>query len=101
MSNGQSKKHFVIGMVNDKDVNKVLSLLPTHALYYFTNAHIPRAMPYADLKARAALAGLVGEGYDDVNEAIRAAIEQAGEDDRIIVCGSVFVVGEVKPELFT
>lgn len=36
--------HFVIGMVNDKDVDHVLCILPKDAIYYFTKASIPRAM---------------------------------------------------------
>jgi dihydrofolate synthase / folylpolyglutamate synthase len=63
--------HFVMGMVNDKDVDKVLSLLPPGATYYFCNAHIPRAMPFEELKNKAEEHGLKGKGYDDVNEAKR------------------------------
>jgi len=92
--------HFVMGMVNDKDVNKVLTLLPAAATYYFCNAHIPRAMPYEELQRKAAQHGLKGNGYDDVNEAIKAALGKAKPDDTIMVCGSVFVVGEVNSNLF-
>jgi len=89
------KIHFIIGMVKDKEVAKVLSLLPESAAYYFTNAHIPRAMPVADLKIKAAEYNLTGECFDDVNEALNAARKIAGKEDLIIVCGSVFLVGEV------
>jgi len=92
--------HFVIGMVNDKDVNKVLSLLPAAATYYFCNAHIPRAMPYRELQLKAAGHGLKGDGYDDVNEAVKVALGRTKPEDTIIVCGSVFVVGEVNSGLF-
>jgi dihydrofolate synthase/folylpolyglutamate synthase len=95
------KVHFVIGMVNDKDISKVLSLLPTAANYYFTNAHIPRALPYPALVEQAAAMGLKGIGFPDVNEAIAAALKQASPEDLIMVCGSVFVVGEVNRELFS
>jgi dihydrofolate synthase/folylpolyglutamate synthase len=91
----KNHKHFVLGMVKDKDINKVLSILPKDAVYYFTNAHIPRAMPHLLLKERASDYGLTGESFDDVNEAVNAAKEKAGKDDIIIVCGSVFVVGEL------
>lgn len=92
--------HFIIGMVNDKDVNKVLSLLPLGAAYYFCNAHIPRAMPFEELKNKAEAHGLKGNGYDDVNEAIKAALGKAEPNNTIVVCGSVFVVGEVESGLF-
>jgi len=87
--------HFIIGMVKDKEVAKVLSLLPVDAAYYFTNAHIPRALPSAELKIKAATYNLTGDCFDDVNEAIKAAQKNASENDVIIICGSIFLVGEV------
>lgn len=89
------KLHFVIGMVKDKEVSKVLSLLPKDAVYYFTNAHIPRALPAADLQTKALEFDLHGEVFEDVNDAIHSAKKQADMEDMIIVCGSVFLVGEV------
>jgi dihydrofolate synthase / folylpolyglutamate synthase len=88
--------HFVMGIVKDKEVSKILSLLPKTARYYFTSAHIPRALAANDLQMQAAEYGLQGNIFDDVNEAVRAAKEQAGEDDLIMVFGSVFLIGEVK-----
>ncbi|MEI7735540.1 MAG: folylpolyglutamate synthase/dihydrofolate synthase family protein [Ferruginibacter sp.] len=88
--------HFVIGMVKDKEVSKVLSLLPTDANYYFTHAHIPRAMDAAELKEKAAVYHLTGDHFDNVNAAIAAAKANAAAADLIIVCGSVFLVGEVE-----
>jgi dihydrofolate synthase/folylpolyglutamate synthase len=93
--------HIITGMVNDKDIDKVLSLLPKTATYYFTNAHIPRALPFAQLVERAKLHELYGEGYDDVNDAVAAALKKASVNDMILVCGSVFVVGEVDQLLIT
>jgi len=89
------KVHFVLGMVKDKDIDKVLTLLPKEAHYYFSNAHIPRAMNAVELKDEAALRGLIGNSFDNVNDAIKAAKEKAAKDELIIVCGSVFLVGEV------
>jgi dihydrofolate synthase/folylpolyglutamate synthase len=90
-----SKVHFVIGMVKDKDIDKVLALLPKEAHYYFSNAHIPRAMDAAELNEKAAAKDLRGNSFDNVNDAIQSAKEKAAKDDLIIVCGSVFLVGEV------
>lgn len=87
--------HFILGMVKDKDINKVLSILPKNARYYFTNAHIERALPHQDLQQKAKAFELHGESFDDVNEAIKAAKQNAADDDIIIVCGSVFLVAEV------
>jgi dihydrofolate synthase/folylpolyglutamate synthase len=87
--------HFILGMVKDKEVEKVLALLPKEAQYYFTNAHIPRALPAPELQQKAAAFQLTGNYYDDVNLALAAAKKTATAHDIIIVCGSVFLVGEV------
>ncbi|HMR85086.1 MAG TPA: folylpolyglutamate synthase/dihydrofolate synthase family protein [Niabella sp.] len=88
--------HIILGMVKDKDVDTVLHMLPLNAIYYFTNAHIPRALDAAALKDKAALRGLSGHVFENVNMAIAAAKSHAHNDDLILVCGSVFLVGEVK-----
>ncbi|HYF30124.1 MAG TPA: folylpolyglutamate synthase/dihydrofolate synthase family protein [Chitinophagaceae bacterium] len=90
--------HIVLGMVKDKDINRVLALLPTHARYYFTQARIPRALDAGLLKQQANAFGLHGESYGEVNAAVKAAIAEAKKEDLVLVCGSVFVVGEVALE---
>lgn len=90
------KWHFVIGFVKDKDVQKVLSLFPPNAQYYFTNAHIPRAMPVLRLKELALGIGLKGESFDDINDAVAAAKKQASVEDVIMICGSFFTLAELK-----
>jgi len=87
--------HIIIGMVKDKEIDTVLSLLPHSANYYFTQAHIPRALPAEMLKAKAGEFNLKGKVIPDVNEAIKEARSKAHKDDLILVCGSVFLVGEV------
>lgn len=90
--------HLIIGMVRDKDISSVLSLLPKDAIYYFTKAHIPRALSETDLQVKALAFDLKGETFVDVNEAIKVALQKAAADDLILVCGSVFLVGEVDIE---
>ncbi len=88
--------HVVLGMVKDKEVNKVLELLPAHATYYFTQAQIPRAMDAETLMHSAEQFGLKGKVFSEVNAALRDAMGHAHTDDLVLVCGSVFLVGEVK-----
>ncbi len=88
--------HIIIGMVKDKEVEKILSILPIEATYYFTKAQIPRAIPEDELAVKAKLLGLNGHAFPDVNLSLENAMQQAENDDLIIVCGSVFLVGEVK-----
>lgn len=87
--------HLIIGMVKDKDVDKVLTLLPKTAHYYFSQAQLPRALPANELAEKAAAYGLQGHTYPDVNAALAQAKQKAHEKDLILVCGSVFLVGEV------
>jgi dihydrofolate synthase/folylpolyglutamate synthase len=81
-------------MVNDKDINAILGLLPTDAEYYFTRAGIPRALDKDILRTEAAMYSLKGSSYTSVIEAYRSALEHAGEKDIIFVGGSSFVVGD-------
>lgn len=92
--------HIVLGMVKDKDVNAVLTLLPKGASYYFTRAGIPRAMPEAELAERARSFGHNGHAYPNIDEALDAALHEAAADDLILVCGSVFLAGELDPEKY-
>lgn len=91
--------HIIFGIVNDKDANKILSLLPKNAKYYFTKAQIQRALPEDELAQKAKRYNLHGEKYTEVNKALKAALANAFKQDLIVVCGSVFVVGEVNPQL--
>jgi len=87
--------HFIIGLVNDKDISGILNLLPRDALYYFTKASIPRALDENQLMKIAAFFNLKGASYPTVTEALEAARENAIADDFIFIGGSTFVVAEV------
>ena len=87
--------HIIIGMVKDKEIDKALSLLPHSAHYYFSQAQIPRALPAEVLKEKAAAFNLKGKVVPNVNDAISEAKANSHKDDLVLVCGSVFLVGEV------
>lgn len=87
--------HIVTGMVKDKDVDAVLQLLPTHAKYYFTQSHIPRALSAVELAEKGNALGLEGNYFEHVNIALNQAKSVAKQDDLILVIGSVFLVAEV------
>ena len=89
-----NKLHFVLGMVNDKDLKSVLKLLPKEAVYYFTQASVPRARKVEDLAKMATDAGLNGESFDTVKKAAAAAIKEAGKDDVVFIGGSSYVVAD-------
>ncbi|MBO0358495.1 bifunctional folylpolyglutamate synthase/dihydrofolate synthase [Hymenobacter sp. BT186] len=87
--------HFVLGVVNDKDVSKMLTLLPADATYYFCQASIPRALPATELAAQAAAVGLQGAVYGPVPEAVAAARAAATPEDVVFIGGSTFVVADL------
>ncbi len=87
--------HFVLGVVNDKDVDAMLALLPADASYYFCKADIPRGLDSSLLMEKALSAGLNGKAYSTVNEALETARRKAGRNDLVVVGGSAFVVAEV------
>lgn len=87
--------HMIIGFVKDKDVSGILAMLPKTANYYFTKSQIPRALDENELGEKAKEFDLVGNCFDNVNTALKAAITHAEKDDLILICGSVFLVGEV------
>jgi dihydrofolate synthase / folylpolyglutamate synthase len=86
--------HFVFGAVNDKDITKILSLLPKTARYYFVRAAIPRAMDEQELKKSAAPFKLNGSAYASVAEGLQAAKKAASKSDLILIGGSTFVVAD-------
>jgi dihydrofolate synthase/folylpolyglutamate synthase len=87
--------HIIIGMVKDKAIENILSPLPKMANYYFTRAQIPRALPETELAEKAEKLGLQGRSFSHVKQALEAAVLKAGSKDLILICGSVFLAGEV------
>ena len=87
--------YIIIGMVRDKEIDKILALLPQTARYYFTKAQIPRAYPEQDLFRKAQKAGLNGAYFPNVNAALLDALSHAKPDDLVVICGSVYLVAEV------
>lgn len=90
-----NKLHMVIGVVADKNIDGMLSLLPKSATYYFTQAAIPRALNHEELKKKAAEHQLYGFSYSSVELALAAAKGASNPNDLIFVGGSTFVVAEV------
>ena len=87
--------HFVIGMVNDKDISKVLSMLPKDAIYYFCKPDIPRGLDAESLQQKASEFDLHGETHPTVKGAFESAQNKAAKDDLVFVGGGTFVVAEV------
>lgn len=89
------KLFWVFGMVSDKDISKVITLLPKDAYYIFTQASIPRAMDAELLAEKCNAVGLKGEVEKNVQKALLRAKKMASNNDLIFIGGSTFVVAEV------
>ena len=89
------KLHFVLGMVNDKDIDSVLQLLPRGAEYYFCKADIPRGLDANILAEKAFDMGLRGQVFESVSHAYRSAVNNARFGDVVFIGGSNFTVAEV------
>ena len=90
-----SQLYIILGMVADKDIESVLSLFPSNATYYFSQANNPRAISALDLQKLALEKGLHGEVIPDVNEAVARAKSISGPSDGILICGSTYLIGEI------
>jgi len=89
--------YMVIGLSNDKDINEIIELMPKRAIYYFTQASTERALPANILAMKAHAAGLYGEVFESVADAVYTVMQTAEDDDMVFIGGSNFIVAEAIP----
>ena len=88
------RMHIVFGMVEDKDVQGVIELLPENAIYYFTKSSSERSLSENVIKIYATQRGLHGESYPNVSTAYEAAKNNASNDDFVFIGGSSYIVAD-------
>jgi dihydrofolate synthase / folylpolyglutamate synthase len=86
---------FILGFVNDKDLDEILPLFPKKATYFFSKPNVHRGLNAAVLQQKANEYGLIGQVYDSISNAYDEALKQAKADDFIYIGGSTFVVAEI------
>lgn len=91
----QKQKRIVFGMVDDKDVESVMQLLPTEAIYYWTQASTHRAIPSQRVAELGKKHHLMGTTWSDVKSAYLSALTEADANDFIFVGGSSYVVADL------
>lgn len=89
----------VFGMVDDKDIDTVMALLPKQAVYYWTQASTHRAIPVGTVCQKGLSHGLQGSCYSSVSDAYRHALQEADTADFIFVGGSSYVVADLLASL--
>jgi len=85
----------IFGMVDDKDIDSVLSLMPKNAIYYFCQADTHRAIPAEKVKAMAESKGLRGQTFSSVAKAYEQALDDSAEEDFVFVGGSSYIVADL------
>ena len=85
----------VFGMVDDKDIEHVMDMLPKNAVYYFAQATTHRAIPVSVVGEKASTHGLHGTCYTSVDEAYEHALADADKADFVFVGGSSYVVADL------
>ena len=91
----------VFGMVNDKDTEVVMRLLPSDDKYHyiFTTPNTKRARTAEEMLAmwksiQHSAFSIQPMAIDDPKEAINYALEHAAEEDAVFIGGSNYLVGE-------
>lgn len=87
--------HVVMGVVNDKEVDAVLKLMPHEAAYYIASPDIPRGMNTEVLSSFMTKHNLQHDDFQNIPLALKAARDHAHENDLILITGSTFVIAEV------
>ena len=90
-----NKLHVVFGVVNDKNLDTIIDILPKAAQYYFCKPDVQRGLDANILKAYFDSKNYKGQAYNSVVEAFETAKENASPNDLIYVGGSTFVVAEI------
>ncbi len=91
----KAQLRMIVGFVADKDIESILKLFPTDAIYYLTNAAIPRALPVDKLAEKCNAIGINGATFESVGEAWEKANSDASKDDIIYIGGSTFIVADL------
>ena len=90
----EGKLRMLIGFVNDKDVSHIVKLFPKDAVYYFTKASVPRAMPVEELEKIFLSHGIKGKTFPTVSEAEKALVADSSKTDILYIGGSTFIVAD-------
>lgn len=85
----------VFGVLNDKNLEDIVALLPKNAFYFFCAPAVQRAMNVEVLADKMSVFGFKGKVCASVAEAYFEAKQNALVEDMIYIGGSTFVVAEI------
>lgn len=87
--------HFVLGFVNDKNLDEILPLFPKNAFFYFSKPNVARGLDEQLVYQKALDLGFKSKLFRSISEAYAFAKQTAHNDDFIYIGGSTFVVAEI------
>lgn len=88
------KLHFILGFVNDKEIDSVIDLFPWNATYHLTQASVPRAMPVEELEKKFTIQGLTCKTYKNTQVAYNSVVKEMAKTDCLYIGGSTFIVAD-------
>jgi dihydrofolate synthase/folylpolyglutamate synthase len=91
--------HIVWGMVRDKEVERIVQILPYEAHYYLSSPKIKRALSSQELSVFFEKSHTYTL-HSSCSEAFMQALENAGRNDLVLIGGSNFVVAEIIENFF-
>jgi dihydrofolate synthase/folylpolyglutamate synthase len=91
----------VVGMLTGRDPTAMLDALVSAGVRSVIACapDSPRALPVGDVAAAAASLGMEVALSASPAEAVRRAVERAQPEDRVVVCGSLYVVADAREVL--
>jgi dihydrofolate synthase/folylpolyglutamate synthase len=90
----------VIGVLGDKDVDGILNeIVPLCDIVIITRPNNPRAISLDDLKGKIEGFGKEVLMYEDIREAVDKSLEISMEEDMVVCCGSLYMIGDVRSKL--
>ena len=96
----QGALHFIIGFVNDKDIDSIIHLLPHQAYYHICKATVARALDPSIIIEKMAEAHLPAEeSLASVYQTYQKVLQNAHDDDVIYIGGSTFIVADFLQEM--
>ena len=93
------KLKFIVGSSGDKDLKKLISNLPSTSeinLCVFKNE---RSTTYKELSELAAEIGAVKKVYKEINQALNEIVSDTLYNEKIVICGSFFLISDIKLSL--
>ncbi|SKC43145.1 bifunctional folylpolyglutamate synthase/dihydrofolate synthase [Maledivibacter halophilus] len=87
----------VIGVLGDKDVDGILSeIIPLCHKVVITKPNNPRAISLDELEKKIKFFSKDVYAYEDINSAVNKSLDLAKENDLILYCGSLYMIGDVR-----